>query len=912
MARPIARAPTERDAMARPIARAPIEPLRAGPARRDFLWSLAFLAGAALLPAPAWAGAPEGAGGAGAAGADLLAVGQAAWARGDLAAAIVAWEAALPGAEDPAARVDLLLRLAGAQRELGRVDLAGVRLDEAEATGLFAARVANDRGLWLLARGDAPAAEAKLRAAFDTARSVADPARADPALAATAASNLGLARLALGRPDEAGKAFEAARTLFLSLGDDLGCADALTNAGLAHRRAGRLRDARAALEEAITLFEAAHDRLGGLDARNDLGIVLQSLGLDELAGPLYEHALAELRTGAPDVRREAALTANLATVFHRKGEIDRARALYASAEAALTSAGRPDDAVAIALQRALLGAPDPAEYRALHAAAKEPRIRATAALNLAGLVWRDHPDEAVALAGEARRLAGGLGAAAWRADFLEGRVALAAGRRDAAMALLQRAVDALDATRRGLGEDEAKLFRAEYAGVYEAMVEASLGGGDTRGAAVAAERMALADHDEPPVPDDAASADLEALSDRQIWLQRELAGASPSRAAALREQLGAVQSLFSAKVDELRAGYPHFAELVRTDPEDLEAVRTELPVGVVVVQPVSLPTKLVLLVYRRERLAVREVPVPAADLSRQVYAVARSLRASDTWDPDWTRTQCDKLGEWLYTPIADELATATTVVVSATGVFRQLPFALLRHDGAWLAEKAAVVSVTHVGSLRTAAGRFRIDGHGMLLVGNPDGSLPGAEAEVDAIARTWHGAKVLVGKEGTREAVLAACTGRGLVHLATHGILDANCPDRSHIVLTGYPAPEGILGYREIPGLGAWLGKTRLVVLSACESGLPGDVASTTGRPPMAVNGLAGQFRRAGVETLIASLWSVSDAGTLALMTALYAALAKGEDIGRALQTAQRQLLGSKDYAHPFFWAPFIVVGDWR
>ncbi len=855
--------------------------------RRDFLRQLAGLAAVAAIPAPARAGA--------------AADGQAAWDNADLAGAVTAWEAALAAETDPTRRVDLLLRLAAAHREQGALAHADARLTEAEATRLLPVRVANDRGLYLLAAGDVPAAESTLRGAFDAAR-----AAGDPALAATVASNLGLARMALGRPEEAGKAFDAAHTLFQSLNDAVGRADALTNAGLAFRRAGRLREARIALDEAVRIFTAKGDRRGIVDASNDLGIVLQSLGLDDLAGPLYQAALDQ----RPDPRRAAALTANLATVFHRKGDLSRARSLYTRAEALLTDAGRPDDAVAIALQRALLGAPDVAQYRELLARARDPRIRATAALNLAGLVWRTAPEEATRLAQDARAAAGGLGTAAWRADFLLGRIALAAGRAAEGRALLQQAVGALEATRGRLSDAEAAAFRAEYAAVYEAMVEANVGAGDQRGAAVAAEQLALSDHEAPPVPDDAVSAELKALTDRQVWLQRELAGASPERAEALRAQLGAVQAEFSARVDALRVSYPHFAELVRTDPEDLEAVRRELPDGVVIVQPVSLPGKLVLLVYRRDRLGVREVPVDAAALTKAIGAAARSLRAADTWNPEWTRTQCETLGGWLWTPIADDLADATTVVISATGVFRQLPFALLRHGGKWLVEHAAVASITHVGSLRTAAARFKLDSGALLLVGNPDGSLPGAEAEVAAIAKAHRGARVLVGPEGARDAVYAACTGRQVVHLATHGILDAAFPDRSHIVLAGYPEPEGVLGYREIPGLGTWLGNTRLVVLSACESALPGDLAA--GRPPMAVNGLAGQFRRAGVETLIASLWSVDDAGTMALMTAFYAALGKGEDLAAALRTAQRALLADPALAHPFYWAPFIVVGDWR
>ncbi len=856
--------------------------------RRDFLGRLVGLAAVAALPVAALAGPLED--------------GEAAWGRGDLAAAITAWEAALSAATDPATRVDLLLRLAGAHRELGNLAKAGSYLDQAEATRLLPARVANDRGLWRLAGGDAKGAETSIKQAFDLAR-----AANDPALAASAASNLGLARLALGRADDAGKAFEAARTLFVTLGDPRGQADALTNLGLAHRRAGRLRDARTALEDAVAKFKAANDPVGTVDATNDLGVVLQALGLDDEARPLYEAALPL----ATDPRRKAALTANLATVYHRRGDIPKARELYAAAEAALEAAGRADDAVAIALQRALLGEGNVDEYRRLYAKAKEPRVKVTAALNLAGLVWGSSPAEATRLAEEARTLANGAGSAGWRADFVEGRIALAAGKRPEGVALLQKAVDALEATRRSLTEDEARGFRGEYAKVYEALVEASLGAGDPTGAAVAAERMALADQEGPLVAEDAEAGKLRALSERQTWLERELANAKPEAAAALRVQLGQVQSEFAAQVDTLRATYPHFAELVRTDPEDLEAVRTELPPGVVVVQPVSLPAKLVLLVYRRERMVVREAPVMADDLAKAVYLVAKSLRAADTWDPDWTRTQCEKLGSWLYAPIADDLKDATAVVVSATGVFRQLPFALLRHDGAWLAERAPVASVTHVGSLRTAAKPFKVDGKAMLLVGNPDGTLPGAEAEVGAIQKTYKAATRLVGDAATHDAVLAASSGKSLVHLATHGLLDAQFPDKSLIVLHGHPDPAGRLAYREIPGLGQWLEKTRVVVLSACQSALPGDVLAA-GKPPMAVNGLAGQFRRAGVETLIASLWSVSDEGTLALMTAFYERLAKGDDLGHALQAAQRAMIASDKHAHPFFWAPFIIVGDWR
>ena len=68
---------------------------------------------------------------------------------------------------------------------------------------------------------------------------------------------------------------------------------------------------------------------------------------------------------------------------------------------------------------------------------------------------------------------------------------------------------------------------------------------------------------------------------------------------------------------------------------------------------------------------------------------------------------------------------------------------------------------------------------------------------------------------------------------------------------------QGQLAYREIPGLAPYLGPCRLVVLSACESGLAVTArggGADDGPPPISINGLAAQFRRAGVETLVASL----------------------------------------------------------
>jgi len=78
------------------------------------------------------------------------------------------------------------------------------------------------------------------------------------------------------------------------------------------------------------------------------------------------------------------------------------------------------------------------------------------------------------------------------------------------------------------------------------------------------------------------------------------------------------------------------------------------------------------------------------------------------------------------------------------------------------------------------------------------------------------------------------------------------------------------------------------------------------------IAGLANQFRRAGVPRLMASLWQVSDESTGALMSRFYSALGEGRGAPEALATAQRALLADPAQEHPFYWAPFILIGTPR
>jgi CHAT domain-containing protein len=97
-----------------------------------------------------------------------------------------------------------------------------------------------------------------------------------------------------------------------------------------------------------------------------------------------------------------------------------------------------------------------------------------------------------------------------------------------------------------------------------------------------------------------------------------------------------------------------------------------------------------------------------------------------------------------------------------------------------------------------------------------------------------------------------------------------------------------------------------LVTLSACESGL-GRVARGD-----EILGFTRSFLSAGANGVIASLWPVADESTEVLMTRLYRDLTGGIDLMTAMQAAQVEVQKNRRFAHPFFWAPFNVIGNGR
>ncbi|HBB86988.1 MAG TPA: hypothetical protein DC047_05180 [Blastocatellia bacterium] len=146
-----------------------------------------------------------------------------------------------------------------------------------------------------------------------------------------------------------------------------------------------------------------------------------------------------------------------------------------------------------------------------------------------------------------------------------------------------------------------------------------------------------------------------------------------------------------------------------------------------------------------------------------------------------------------------------------------------------------------------------------------------------------------------------------IVHVATHGLLNAERPQFTGLVLSlvGNKNADGFLRTDEVFNLK--LGSP-LVMLSACETGLGKEKRGE------GVMGLTRAFMYAGAPTVGVSLWSVADKSTADLMTDFYKRLlaSKTASPATALREAQLAMISGKKYSAPFYWAPFVLVGDWR
>ncbi|MDZ8263131.1 CHAT domain-containing tetratricopeptide repeat protein [Nostoc sp. ChiQUE01b] len=194
----------------------------------------------------------------------------------------------------------------------------------------------------------------------------------------------------------------------------------------------------------------------------------------------------------------------------------------------------------------------------------------------------------------------------------------------------------------------------------------------------------------------------------------------------------------------------------------------------------------------------------------------------------------------------------------------------------------------------------------VLAFGNPVPSdpqnLPGAEAEVRSIKEILPDSEVYIHNEATLEKFRSQALRFSFLHLATHGCFKTEDCKKVKLKNNTLLFADKPLDIANAALLG--LQGTQLITLSACQTAVDTNLNdASTG-----LAGVAYIFERAGAKAVMASLWAVDDEATQQLMIQFYQNLKQGMTKGEALQQAKLKLI--KD--HPYYWSPFVLIGDAR
>jgi CHAT domain-containing protein len=320
--------------------------------------------------------------------------------------------------------------------------------------------------------------------------------------------------------------------------------------------------------------------------------------------------------------------------------------------------------------------------------------------------------------------------------------------------------------------------------------------------------------------------------------------------------------------------------------------------------------RLVAFVIFEQGVQVKRLPCDLQQVQHMLQLLWLNLRAVARSAPDQmanltqnAKGLLKRLHEYLVEPLGEVLAPYPRLIIVPHGPLHYLPFHALYDGNSYLLEQHEISYLPAASLLRYCREAQTVDSGFLILGDNYGGQLPYAVQEACSVAELL-GGRAYVEGEATLERLRREAPRSHVVHVATHGDFRSDNP-----LFSGLALADGWLTTLDIFGMRL---RASLVTLSACQTG-----RNVVGGGDE-VQGLMRAFVQAGTASVALTLWSVEDRSTAVLMEAFYGKLAEGWTKGAALQHAQRKLAAGKmegvdtstPYAHPYFWAPFFLVGD--
>jgi CHAT domain-containing protein len=510
----------------------------------------------------------------------------------------------------------------------------------------------------------------------------------------------------------------------------------------------------------------------------------------------------------------------------------------------------------------------------------------------------------------------------YQAHFVLGSIREAQHQQNAAYAAFERARVSLEQLRSHLQAEDLKIaFLKDKLAVYESLVSLCLAAGSdsTRQEAAfgyieEAKSRSLADliafraSSLAPRVDSDLGDQVATLRQQINWQYRQIEreevrrdSRSTRRVETLRQHARTLEKQLVSSLNAVRTTDEEFASLQSGKAFRLDEIREVLSPGTILLEYYQARGQIYACVLTGKRLDV--VPVASAAIVRKLLRLLQfqlskvgfvAKRPAGQGEPRGaTEAHLAELYTILVAPIRDRLE-ADHLVIVPHDLLHFVPFHAL-HDGTRFLVDTFTISYAPSASVyRLCCLKAPESEGGALVMGVPDARAPYIAEEVQAVAKTLPKARVFLGPDATADRLHSYGPACRVVHIATHGSFRRDNPMFSSIQLGS--------GRFSVIDLYELRLSAELVTLSGCGTGLNAIVGGDE------LLGLVRGLLYAGARSVMVTLWDAHDMSTAEFMSSFYRHLQAGSGKATAMQLAMQEL--RTRFPHPFYWAPFILVGE--
>jgi CHAT domain-containing protein len=513
---------------------------------------------------------------------------------------------------------------------------------------------------------------------------------------------------------------------------------------------------------------------------------------------------------------------------------------------------------------------------------------------------------------------------AYQAHFLRGQLAQGRGDRSAALAAYGEARKALETLRSRLHSEELKIsFVKNRLQVYEALVDLHLSGESGEAAATEAfacieaaksrsmTEMIFQSGQSLPLGDAGQSELVRRIRDLREELnwyyhrieleQLRPEERSTKRLQQLQEKAVSHENELLRTLRELPANERENATLEAPADFSLARLQSTLPSDAALVEYYSTGDRLVSAVVTRNAIKITAVSVVSRvihllhllrfQLSKFRMGTAYAHRFEQPL-LSATMGHLEALHAELIAPIREHL-NAKHLIFVPHGALHFLPFHALRTGNEYLCDAHTISYAPSATVFALCQEQTGNDIPNSLVMGIPDERAPHILNEVQSVATLLPHPELFLGSQATSQILRERGAASSLLHIATHGTYRQDNP-----MFSGIRLGDGYLNLYDLYQIRL---PAKLVTLSGCATGMNFVSAGDE------LLGLQRGLFCAGATSLLLSLWDVHDESTSALMQEFYMHYIQTGDMASALQSAMKEL--RQQHPHPYFWAPFVLVG---